>query len=160
MVGCLSKLQEWWWTGRPGVMQFMGSQRDGHDWATELNWICWTLLRASQAKPHREEGPGVQPQRLLHHPAQCESTQVNQRSPVCSRSCHGSVSRRPWNSILHACCTILPGLNCVLLALKYHRTGPFSEKFYPLQSTQRFSKQAQETQRWQIVPFSLPGNFF
>ena len=27
----------WWWTGRPGVLQFMGSQRVGHDWATELN---------------------------------------------------------------------------------------------------------------------------
>ena len=28
----------WWWTGRPGVMWFMGSQRIGHNWATELNW--------------------------------------------------------------------------------------------------------------------------
>ena len=27
-----------WWTGRPGVLRFMGSQRVGHDWATELNW--------------------------------------------------------------------------------------------------------------------------
>ena len=28
----------WWWTGRPGVLQFMGLQRSRHDWATELNW--------------------------------------------------------------------------------------------------------------------------
>ena len=28
----------WWWTGRLGVLQFMGSQIVGHDWATELNW--------------------------------------------------------------------------------------------------------------------------
>ena len=35
----LSELGSWWWTGRPGVLQFMGSQRVGHDWATELNWI-------------------------------------------------------------------------------------------------------------------------
>ena len=28
----------WWWTGRPGMLQIMGSQRVGHDWATELNW--------------------------------------------------------------------------------------------------------------------------
>ena len=28
----------WWWTGKPGVLQSMGSQRVGHDWATELNW--------------------------------------------------------------------------------------------------------------------------
>ena len=27
----------WWWTGRPGVLRFMGLQRVGHDWATELN---------------------------------------------------------------------------------------------------------------------------
>ena len=27
----------WWWTGKPGVLQFMGSQSVGHDWATELN---------------------------------------------------------------------------------------------------------------------------
>ena len=27
-----------WWTGRPGVLWFMGSQTVGHDWATELNW--------------------------------------------------------------------------------------------------------------------------
>ena len=30
--------RSWWWAGRPGVMRFMGSQRVGHDWATELNW--------------------------------------------------------------------------------------------------------------------------
>ena len=29
--------RSWWWTGSPGVLRFMGSQRVGHDWATELN---------------------------------------------------------------------------------------------------------------------------
>ena len=29
----------WWWTGRHGVLRFMGSQRVGHDWVTELNWL-------------------------------------------------------------------------------------------------------------------------
>ena len=28
----------WWWTGKPGLLQSMGLQRVGHDWATELNW--------------------------------------------------------------------------------------------------------------------------
>ena len=28
----------WWWTGRPGVLRFMGSQRVGHDWVTDLIW--------------------------------------------------------------------------------------------------------------------------
>ena len=42
----LSELRELWWTGRPGVLWFMGSQRIGHDWATELNWVHYirTLL--------------------------------------------------------------------------------------------------------------------
>ena len=34
----LSRLWSWWWTGKPGVLQSMGSQRVWHDWATELNW--------------------------------------------------------------------------------------------------------------------------
>ena len=29
----------WWWTGRPVVLQSMGSQRVTHNWATELNWL-------------------------------------------------------------------------------------------------------------------------
>ena len=46
--GWMASLTQWtwvwvnsgslWWTGRPGVLRFMGSQRVGHDWATELNW--------------------------------------------------------------------------------------------------------------------------
>ena len=30
--------RSWWWTGKPGVLQSMGSQRVRHDWVTELNW--------------------------------------------------------------------------------------------------------------------------
>ena len=40
--------RRWWWTGRPGVLQFMGSQEsDTIEWLTELNWCrvhhgkCW-----------------------------------------------------------------------------------------------------------------------
>ena len=33
----------WWWTGRPGVLWFMGSQRVRHDWATKLNWMMHLL---------------------------------------------------------------------------------------------------------------------
>ena len=46
--GCMASLTRWtwvwvnsgswWWTGRPGVLRFMGSQRVRHDWVTELNW--------------------------------------------------------------------------------------------------------------------------
>ena len=36
--------RSWWWTGKPGVLQSMGLQRVGHDWATELNWLACSLL--------------------------------------------------------------------------------------------------------------------
>ena len=32
--------RSWWWTGRPGMLQFMASQRVGHYWGTELNWTA------------------------------------------------------------------------------------------------------------------------
>ena len=35
----------WWRTVRPGVLQSMGSQRVGHDWATELNWMKPTFIK-------------------------------------------------------------------------------------------------------------------
>ena len=34
----------WWWTGRLGVLQFIGSQKVGHDWATEMNWTELMIL--------------------------------------------------------------------------------------------------------------------
>ena len=39
-----------WWAGRPGVLRFMGSQRVGHDWATELNWteVCHSFSPKEQ----------------------------------------------------------------------------------------------------------------
>ena len=46
--------RSWWWTGWPGVLQSMGSQRVRHNWVTELNWTegwlkaaerCWLEQR-------------------------------------------------------------------------------------------------------------------
>ena len=38
----------WWWTGRPGVLLFMGSQRVRHDWVTEpTKWENWASLPCS-----------------------------------------------------------------------------------------------------------------
>ena len=34
----------WWWTGRPGVLRFMGLQRVGHDWATDLIIYIFLIL--------------------------------------------------------------------------------------------------------------------
>ena len=40
--------RNWWWTGKPGVLRFMGSQRVGHDWATELNWTSHSYMTTGE----------------------------------------------------------------------------------------------------------------
>ena len=30
--------RSWWWTGKPGALQSLGSQRIRHNWGTEMNW--------------------------------------------------------------------------------------------------------------------------
>ena len=43
--GCIwASSGSWWWTGRPGILQSMGSKRVRHDWATELKWTDTTVL--------------------------------------------------------------------------------------------------------------------
>ena len=41
----------WWLTGKPGVLQSMGSQRVGHDWVTELNWNTIYCCSHSYSNP-------------------------------------------------------------------------------------------------------------
>ena len=45
----------WWWTGRPGVLWFMGSQTVRRDWVTELNWM-WIDLIAARIPPKKQTG--------------------------------------------------------------------------------------------------------
>ena len=49
----------WWWTGWPGVLQPMGSQRVRHDWATELNWM---FIAALLTKPKHKNNLNVHQQ--------------------------------------------------------------------------------------------------
>ena len=50
--------RRWWWTRRPGVLQFMGSQSVGHGWATELNW---TELIDGKESAYNAGDPGLIP---------------------------------------------------------------------------------------------------
>ena len=47
--------RSWWWTESPGVLWFMGSQRVGQNWVTELNWIymfqCYSLFVPPSPSP-------------------------------------------------------------------------------------------------------------
>ena len=57
-VNCWS----WRWTGWPGVLQSVGSQRVGHDWATELNWVCLEFPLGFSGNPTNTEQSSV----ILH----------------------------------------------------------------------------------------------
>ena len=41
----------WWWTGKPGVLQSMESQRVGHNWVTELNWCSEKFKQFWSTRP-------------------------------------------------------------------------------------------------------------
>ena len=71
--GWMASLTQWtwvwvnsgnlWWIGRPGVLRFMGSQRVGHNWETELNWhfklsynfICQLYLNKAEINKNAEQ---------------------------------------------------------------------------------------------------------
>ena len=57
-------LGSWWWTGRPSVLRFVGSQRGRHNWATELNWYCspgliveWLLIALPRQTSEKAMAP-------------------------------------------------------------------------------------------------------
>ena len=82
----------WWWTGRLGVLQSMGSQRVGHDWVTELNWKSsgWS------------EGPALVSLLERQLLVTCSSsTPMSQVTPELS-----------WGSNDHNCCSVFSPSLC------------------------------------------------
>ena len=53
--------RSWWWPGKSGLLQSMGSQRVGHDWATELNWTEFYEEERWQTLPEVAEENKVPP---------------------------------------------------------------------------------------------------
>ena len=49
----------WWWTGRPGMLQSMGSQRVRHNWVTDLNWTQSWYMIAVTSLPFSYQMSGV-----------------------------------------------------------------------------------------------------
>ena len=83
----------WWWTGKPGMLQFMGSQRVWHDWATELSWTGLYLLEVSHCSVAKL-CLTLQPHGLQHARLPCPSTTPRACSNSCSSSwwCHPTIS--------------------------------------------------------------------
>ena len=77
----------WWWTGRPDVLQSMGSQRVRHDWVTELNW---TITKAYDTDRKTQED------RVNAQRTGSRSRSAQERSPLAkSQSCW--MHRRFWS---------------------------------------------------------------
>ena len=53
----------WWWTGKPGVLQSVGLQRVGHNWATELDWTVYKYIWV-----HSSEKIKVYPTSIWYNP--------------------------------------------------------------------------------------------
>ena len=52
----LSSSGSWWWTGKPGILQSMGSQRVGHNWATNWTKNIWHLCTGLKGHIERKAG--------------------------------------------------------------------------------------------------------
>ena len=80
----------WWRTGRPGVLQSLGSQRVGYDWATEQNRVKWsraTSTSNSNKTVELEERKGAKPDEDKER-AKCKAwikSNLHQPTPVLCR---------------------------------------------------------------------------
>ena len=108
----------WWWTGRPGVLRFMGSQRVGHDWATDLIWsdelyiYIWSIVDLQCFK--------------------CIAKWfIYQFSSVQSLS-HVWLFANPWIAARQASLSITNSK--ILLKLNIHRIGDAIQPSHPLSS--------------------------
>jgi len=75
----------WWWTGRPGVLQFMGLQRVGRDWVTELNWTELRFVIAFLPRSKHLLISCLQsPTTVISEPMKIKSVTVSTSSPsIC-----------------------------------------------------------------------------
>ena len=93
----------WWWTGRPGVLQSMGSQRVRRDWVTEQNWCVYGHL----------SGPALHPVGPRVHSSCCQSAQPR-GCDLAAASPHGAGA-----SCLCLSVSLLPVRSCLAV-----QTGP------------------------------------
>ena len=75
----------WWWTGRPGVLRFMGLQGVRHDWATELNWTeCYILEKemATHSSTLAWRIPWTEEPGIGYSPRGCKESDTTERLPI------------------------------------------------------------------------------
>ena len=67
--------RSWWWTGKPGVLRFMGSQRVGHDWATELSLFDPLSILPQNAAKGQTKNWTLMLEKSLESPLDCKEIQ-------------------------------------------------------------------------------------
>ena len=74
----------WWWTGRPGVLQFMGSQRGEHAWVTERKWTDVTSNISTVGRPHTQNSTARKILRAIQNISQTSNckTQLMRSFPL------------------------------------------------------------------------------
>ena len=91
----LSKFRELVIEGKPGMLKSMGSQRDRHDWMTELNWTEQLInnvrvsLMVQWSRIHLPKQGMWVPSLIPEDPTRLEATKSvcrNYRKPVCFRA--------------------------------------------------------------------------
>ena len=107
----------WWWTGKPGVKQSMGSQRVGHNWATEVKWsevnsesTPWIYYTSSHYCPTvftpgpRTRQPGIIP---IHPSLQKLFKVANYVYPALPVPSCGYYNKDSWQHSTLASCLLL-----------------------------------------------------
>ena len=110
----LGGLRSWWWTGRPGMLQFMGLQRVKHDWETELNWTdhshgnSFKLKRLLTSSSHTSgELTQWAPQAPVHCPPPTFQGQEFGEKGESLRLLH-TLSSEHWSSTRHCTGILFP----------------------------------------------------
>ena len=77
----------WWWTRRPGMLRFIGSQRVGPYWVTELNWTVsyldnsWTKFLDHTEQPKGFSSPSCS---SMSHPPSPANLNFHLMKSYCS----------------------------------------------------------------------------
>ena len=107
----------WWWTGRPGVLPFMGLQRVGRDWATELKYLNFQPHRCvpsgsdikesvrNEGDPGLIPGSGRSPEEGNGNPFQYSCLENSMDGGAWWATVHGAVKcRTHWATSLSLSC--------------------------------------------------------
>ena len=128
-------LLAFWWTGRPGMLWLMGSQRVRQDWATELNWTECNILTTSSSTIWKNSAENLSLPLALFVVI-CPKVHMNLHSRMSGYRWHWSSSTKPsWLSGSISPFLYIYSMHPCLLFLTYSasvRSLPFLSCIVPI----------------------------